>query len=113
MTEAEWKVGADPRAMLDTVLSSQTPRFSDRKFRLFACACGRLLWHMLDERRRISIEVAEDYADNLATDETRDRTFHLSEPDLCNERLSPFGVAWTCLRPNARQVACEGPVTVL
>jgi hypothetical protein len=65
MTEAEWLTGADPGPMLGFLRG----RASDRKLRLFACAC---LWRVLplldDERQnRKSIEFAERYADGLAS----------------------------------------------
>jgi AcrR family transcriptional regulator len=64
MTEAEWLTTTDPRPMLDFL----RPRASNRKLRLFACGCGRQLWSRLDdERSRRSVEVAERFADGLAT----------------------------------------------
>jgi hypothetical protein len=38
---------------------------SDRQFRLFACACCRNVWHLLDERCRYVVEVVERYVDGL------------------------------------------------
>jgi hypothetical protein len=67
MTETDWLTSTDPRAMLDFV--QETARTSDRKLRLFACACCRRVWHLFDEARsREAVEVAEMYADGLATE---------------------------------------------
>lgn len=75
MTEQEWLASDDPAAMLRVVLHGEvtwkagTPKpvvskASDRKLRLFACACCRQVWHLLtDERSRRAVGVAEQWAD--------------------------------------------------
>lgn len=60
MTEAEWMVWADPKAMLELLRDNAT----ERKFRLFACACCRRVWPWLaDVRSRRAVEVAEELTD--------------------------------------------------
>jgi hypothetical protein len=60
MTEAEWLASDNPRPMLDWLRA----RASDRKFRLFGCACCRGVWPLLtNESSRRAVEMAERYAD--------------------------------------------------
>ena len=69
MTESEWLACTDPYRMVDylSVFLRATGQTSDRKFRLFACACCRRIWHLLaDERSRNAVEVAERHAESLA-----------------------------------------------
>jgi hypothetical protein len=74
MTEGEWLASDDPARMLYVVQGPEpeyggfpTRKISDRKLRLFACACCRQVWDRLtDPRSRRAVEVAERYADGQA-----------------------------------------------
>ena len=61
MTEAEWLTCTDAATMLDEV--RYRDRGSERKLRLFACACVRALPLGTDERFYVAVETAERYAD--------------------------------------------------
>lgn len=62
MTESEWLAATDPAVMLESLRG--TDRASDRKLRLFACACYHRVSHLLpDHRARAAVEVAERVAD--------------------------------------------------
>ena len=64
MTEQEWLAATDPGPMLGFLRASG--RASERKLRLFACACCRSIWHCMGEALRGAIEVGERYADGTA-----------------------------------------------
>jgi hypothetical protein len=65
MTEAEWQGGTDPYPLLEYAGG----KLSGRKLRLFACAGVRRHWDQLrhDARPRAAVEVAERFADGLAS----------------------------------------------
>jgi hypothetical protein len=65
MTEQEWTGCGDVGRMLSFLWAGG--HLSERKQRLFACACARRLWPLLgDGRNRRAVEVAERYADGEA-----------------------------------------------
>lgn len=65
MTEQEWLEASDPRPMLDFLRG----KVSDRKLRLFACACCRCMWGLLadDAWGRNLVELAERFTDGAAS----------------------------------------------
>jgi hypothetical protein len=70
MTEAEWLACRDARPMLAFLHTRKTflTRAGRRKLRLFACACCRGIWHLVDdERSRHAVVVAEHHADGAAS----------------------------------------------
>jgi len=64
MTEAEWLECTEPQPMLDFLRG----KASDRKLRLFAVACSRRVWHLLDGTCRKAVEAAEISIDEGLSD---------------------------------------------
>jgi hypothetical protein len=67
MTEAEWLASTDPQTMLKYLREA-----SDRKLRLFACACCHRIWHLLTDDDRHAVGAAEQFAEGLVTAKVRD-----------------------------------------
>lgn len=61
MNEAKWLACSEPSLMLRYVRLAG----SDRKSRLFACACWRNAWNFLDRQERRFVEASEALADEL------------------------------------------------
>ena len=64
VTEAEWLECTEPEKMLEFLRDSGSA--SDRKLRLFGCACCRRVWHHMDKYSRMAIGLAEKYTDATA-----------------------------------------------
>jgi hypothetical protein len=64
MTESEWLASDDPDAMLEFLEDA----LSERKKRLFACACCRRVLHRIpDDRARAALDVSEEFADRATS----------------------------------------------
>ena len=108
MTESEWLDSEDPQRMLQYLQAMRSaagvgespypvPRTSDRKLRLFACACTRQVWHLLtDPRSRQAVDVAERFADGQAT-----------EKELAAARVAAWDAARVAARDAARVAAWD------
>lgn len=72
MTEEQWPACVQPLPMEQYLEGA----VSDRKARLYVCACSRLIWDLLtDPRSREAVEVAERLADSDDTEEQRRRAY--------------------------------------
>jgi hypothetical protein len=121
MTEAEWLVSKDLRELLDYLVG----RTTNRKFRLFACACCRRIWPLLDEERcRTAVSVAEQFADELASDSEVEAARKQATSLVTENALSPqssataswaYGAARGVLFESpfwADRAACKGAISV-
>jgi hypothetical protein len=96
LAKAEWLDADDPGLMLDQI----EDRVSDRKLRLFAVACCRRLWGLLDDpRSREVVDVVEQYADGLVPSATLQRAMEAAseaaEAEAGDEaELTPGDTAW-------------------
>lgn len=65
MTEAEWLACAEPTLLLEFLRG----KASERRLRLFACACCRHIAHLFFSREQHrAVETAEKFADDLTRD---------------------------------------------
>jgi hypothetical protein len=97
VTEDEWLGCTDPQKMLEALRASGTA--SGRKLRLFTCACCRLIWAFPnDDRSRQAVEVAEAYADGLASGD---------------KILVAYSDMNACLRPLGRRYTHHPPAEVM
>jgi hypothetical protein len=84
LTEKQWLKCSDPQAMLRHL----GVKASDRKLRLFSCACCRQAWHFVRSKRLKEIlPLLEDFADGNAKDRDRLRVNELGSAVLQSNRL--------------------------
>jgi hypothetical protein len=110
MTEKEWLHSTDPQAMVQYLTVSAG---SERKLRLFGCACCRQVWNLLTEDCfRDAVETAERFADGLASGKELAVAKKTSGAALernglagvTGPRYCALGSAWSCTR-NAQTAA--------
>ena len=83
MTDAEWLACTDPHKMMGHLRD----KMSDRKLRLFACACCRQVWHLLsDELSRKAVDVAEKFSDGAISNEEAIDISARSSSGVCRRR---------------------------
>jgi hypothetical protein len=75
MTEAEWLACTDRQLLLE-FLRGKT---SDRKLRLFVCACCRRIWEWLGDKPRGWVGIAEQYADGVVNQQELEKAAAESE----------------------------------
>src|SRR6266853_500734 len=87
MNESDWLSSADPRAML-TFLGE---RASERKLRLFYCACCRRVWNLItDERGRQAVVAAERFAEGLLDDSELQVARHSARRAVCDAKRTEW-----------------------
>jgi hypothetical protein len=102
MTEAEWLDCTDPTPMLEFLRG----KVSDRKLRLFACACCYKVWLLLDHRCRKAIESAEGFADGRVVFDQMETASFAAE-DASNEAYKK-GDGVSCNAGGAAILSAQG-----
>ncbi|VTR95537.1 Uncharacterized protein OS=Sorangium cellulosum (strain So ce56) GN=sce5710 PE=4 SV=1 [Gemmata massiliana] len=97
MTEAEWLACADPTPMHNFLclgLKVSRTKLGRRKLRLHACSCGRRVWHLLNNQSHRAIEVAERFAEGLATTTELEKMWRrVCDSVTCGTACAPISVA--------------------
>src|SRR5262245_45836145 len=95
MTRSEWLGGTDPGHLVGLL----GERASERKLRLFACACCRRIWPLLHAAgSRRAVEVAERFADGGASDD-----------ELARARAAARAVTWSAVKAAQQDCPSKAP----
>jgi hypothetical protein len=106
VTEQEWFECTDPFRKLCLFRGRLRTNGYNRTIRLFACACCRHVWeHLVDERSRHAVEVAERHADGEATDDELIEA--LTGAREAHQQV--FGDSGPCMELAAVYVAADTP----
>jgi hypothetical protein len=115
MNQAEWLGCTEPGPMLDALRG----KASERKLRLFACACCRRLWNLLHNKySRKALTVAERYADGEVSaeklgfawgDARRAARVTCREDRETAEAAAMWAVSLLCEADIGRAVTAVGP----
>jgi hypothetical protein len=89
VTETEWLSCTDPQPMLEFLRG----KASERKMRLFACACVRRAWHLLTDSGRQAIEMAEAYAEGMIDTETL-KSASCAAHKPVDEEIEAANISW-------------------
>lgn len=116
MTEMEWQECIDPERML----AHLGERASPRKQRLFACACVRRIWPLLDhERLRQAFKVTERFADGRVPAEVVDkarrsvkRLREEREVEARRRRTWRARAAWAAAQAGEALLPEQGPILI-
>ena len=109
MTENKWLKCRD----LDEMLRYLSSKASDRKLRLFACACCRRIWSRITaQRSRRAVEISEQYADKEADSAELESAFSEAGQDAFSffspepsSRWDAHEAAWLAAHPVTRGLA--------
>jgi YD repeat-containing protein len=101
MTEADWLACTDPKPMLEFLAN----KISERKRRLFGCACCRRRWADLNELTRPLIEAGERHADGVV-----DATEWIAAGRVAGQHLRGRGPRYA---PTQRNAAFSAVITVV
>ncbi len=120
MTEREWLGSGDAEKMLDHLTRGcelqqlhDLPHVSERKLRLFACACCRQVWRRLPTPCREAVEATEKFAEEryrTADDEITSVETEYQQSRRACAGLGSHNYVWNATVPHAQSAASNAIV---